>query len=68
MKKCEVLGSAVLRIEKGSIVYVNEKQYELARKLLKPVDEDKKAKPVEETPVVEVRTEEAKEKRSRKKS
>lgn len=66
MKKCEVLGSAVLRIEKGSIVYVNEKQYELARKLLKPVDEDKKAKPVEAQPV-EVRTEEAKEKRSRKK-
>lgn len=70
MIKCEVLGDAVLSIGKGSVVYVKEKQYQLARKVLKPIheDEQKNVKPVEDgIEVVEVRTEEAKEKRTRKK-
>lgn len=46
MKKCEVVASATLAVEKGSIVIVSDKQYELARRVLKPVEvaEKKKAK------------------------
>lgn len=61
MTKCEVLGRAVLTIEKGSVVYVTERQYELARNLLKPVNEDEPKQ--ESVEVVEVRTE----KKTRKK-
>lgn len=39
MKKCEVLKDSVIAICKGSIVYVNDKQYELARNILKPIVE-----------------------------
>lgn len=39
MKKCEVLKDCVIAICKGSVVYVNDKQYELARKVLKPYTE-----------------------------
>lgn len=41
MKKCEVLSDCVVAILKGSVVYVNDKQYELARKVLKPISEEK---------------------------
>lgn len=60
MIKCEVLGRAVLTIEKGSVVNVTERQYELARNLLKPINEDE---PKQEVEVVEIRTE----KKTRKK-
>lgn len=39
MKKCEVLKDSVIAICKGSIVYVNDRQYELARNILKPIVE-----------------------------
>lgn len=39
MIKCEVLKDCVIAICRGSIVLVNERQYELARKVLKPITE-----------------------------
>ena len=39
MKKCEVLKDTFISVGKGSIVFVNEKQYELAREVLKPITE-----------------------------
>ena len=59
MVKCEVLEDTVISVGKGSIVYVSERQFQLARNKLKPVllpeekaevkDEEKKAevKPIE---------------------
>ena len=44
MRKCEVLNDTVIAIKKGSIVLVDDKQYELARKVLKPVTENKEEK------------------------
>lgn len=35
--KCEVLKDTVLNVQKGSVVEVSERQYELARRVLKPV-------------------------------
>ena len=44
MIKCEVIGKTSLVVEKGSIVLVDERQFELARRVLKPVkDEEPKA-------------------------
>lgn len=44
--KCEVLEKTGLVVEKGSIVEVTEKQFELARRVLKPiVEENKEEKP-----------------------
>lgn len=40
--RCEVLEKAVLTVEKGSIVEVSERQFELARRVLKPLDTRKK--------------------------
>lgn len=40
--RCEVLDKAVLTVEKGSIVEVSERQFELARRVLKPLDTRKK--------------------------
>lgn len=49
--KCEVLEKTGLVVEKGSIVEVTEKQFELARRVLKPIVEDKKeSKESEEKP------------------
>ena len=48
MIKCEVLGKASLVIEKGSVVFVDERQFELARGILKPVVQ--KSEPKEEEP------------------
>lgn len=47
MVKCEVLQDTVLAIKKGSVVLVNESQYNLAKKVLKPLDEPKKAVEIE---------------------
>lgn len=41
MVKCEVLQDSVIAIAKGSIVLVSERQYELARRVLKPIIEAK---------------------------
>ena len=41
MLKCEVLNDTVIAIKKGSIVIVDEKQFELAKKHLKPLNEKK---------------------------
>ena len=49
MLKCEVLNDTVIAIKKGSIVIVDEKQFELAKKHLKPVEESKKEVPAVET-------------------
>lgn len=45
MIKCEVIGKTSLVVEKGSIVLVDDKQYELARRVLKPVDHKKAEEP-----------------------
>lgn len=70
MKKCEVIAAAAtIVVGKGSIVYVSEKQYELARYALKPVEE--KAEKPEKVEAVEAPVEEEKvikEKKSRKKA
>lgn len=60
MIKCEVLGKTSLVVEKGSVVLVDERQFELARKVLKPIA-DKKAEKVEEP-----KAEEEKPKRTKK--
>lgn len=36
--KVEVLQDCVLRIKRGTIIDVDEKQYEIARSVLKPVE------------------------------
>lgn len=60
MVKCEVLVDKVsLVVCKGSIVYVDEKQFELARHLIKPVDMPK-------AEVQEVEVAEEKPKRTRR--
>ena len=53
MKKCEVLDNTVIAVGKGSIVIVSDRQYELARNKLKPIDVKK-----EEPKVVEAKEDE----------
>lgn len=36
--KCEVLKDTVIQVKKGSVVEVSERQFELARRVLKPVE------------------------------
>lgn len=55
MIKCEVLEDTAMSIGKGSIVLVSEKQFELARRVLKPLNEHKAEIPMEETPAKEKR-------------
>lgn len=38
MRKCEVLNDTVIAVKKGSIVIVEDKQFELAKKHLKPIE------------------------------
>jgi hypothetical protein len=45
--KCEVLENTVIAVGKGSIVDVSVRQYELARRVLKPIKEET-AKPAPE--------------------
>ena len=40
MRKCEVLNDTVIAVKKGSIVIVEDRQFELARKHLKPINEE----------------------------
>lgn len=50
MKKCEVLVERIsLTVNKGSVVIVDDKQFEVAKKFLKPLDirEPKKVEEVE---------------------
>lgn len=62
MKKCEVVADAVtIVVGKGSIVYISEKQYELARGALKPLKNEKPAEAPEEEKVI-------KEKKAKKKA
>jgi len=58
MVKCEVLQDTVLAIKKGSMVIVDESQYNLAKKVLKPLAEPKKAVEIEisEKPEIETAT------------
>lgn len=49
MRKCEVLNDTVIAVKKGSIVIVEDKQFELAKKHLKPIENKNK----EEAPSVE---------------
>lgn len=44
MVKCEVLDTCSIVVGKGSIVEVSPRQYEIARKFLKPVNEKKEEK------------------------
>lgn len=63
MKKCEVIvDAATLVVGKGSVVIVSDKQWELARAYLKPIDE-KKAVKEEKADVVEEIKEEKKSKK-----
>lgn len=65
MKKCEVLVERVsLVVGKGSIVEVDDVQYELARQFLKPLGNKTEKKEVE----TEVKTVETKEEKPSKKS
>lgn len=45
MKKCEVLADCSLVVNKGSVVIVSDQQFELARHLLKPVEDEAEEKP-----------------------
>lgn len=66
--KCEVLDNCVIAVGKGSIVEVSPRQYEIARKLLKPLSEEKKVEKKEVKEVKEVETAELpKAKKTRKK-
>ena len=56
MIKCEVLQNCVLPVAKGTIVYVTERQFELSRKKLKPIVENKKSEVKVEEEVKEVET------------
>lgn len=56
MKKCEVLvDRCSLVVGKGSIVYVDERQFELARNFIKPLGEEKTKEPKTEKPKEEVK-------------
>lgn len=63
--KYEVLERATLTVEKGSIVEVSERQYEVARRFLKPI---KKEKPKEESPAEDSPAEDVPKKEKPKKS
>lgn len=47
MRKVEVLNDCLLAVKKGSIVLVDERQFEMARRVLKPVEIEVKKEPVE---------------------
>lgn len=65
MVKCEVLSDCNLIVAKGSVVEVSEKQYELARKFLKPLIKSKseESEKVEETTAKVVEIEKRKKKK-----
>lgn len=49
MKKCEVLADTCISVKKGSIVYVDDRQFELAKRVLKPVGSPQADAPAKET-------------------
>lgn len=50
MVKCEVIVDRVsLVVGKGSIVLVDEKQFELARQFIKPINDEAEEKPKKRT-------------------
>lgn len=61
MRKCEVLNDTVIVVKKGSIVIVEDKQFELAKKNLKPIEVNETEAPTVEQAVL------PKAKRTRKK-
>lgn len=61
MRKCEVLNDTVIAVKKGSIVIVEDKQFELAKKNLKPIGVNEAEAPTVEQAVL------PKAKRTRKK-
>ena len=61
MRKCEVLNDTAIAVKKGSIVIVDDKQFELAKKNLKPIEIENVEAPTIEKAVL------PKEKRTRKK-
>lgn len=38
MRKVEVLNDCILAVKKGSVVFVDDRQFETARRVLKPVE------------------------------
>lgn len=54
MLKCEVLNDTVIAIKKGSIVIVDDKQFELAKKHLKPIKEEEKKVEVQQIETAEL--------------
>lgn len=38
MKRCELLKDCSLVVKKGSVVIVDDRQFEIARQFLKPID------------------------------
>lgn len=65
--KCEVLDNCVLAVGKGSIVEVSQRQYELARKILRPIEAKKEVKTVVEEVKPFETAEQPKAKQTRKK-
>lgn len=47
MRKVEVLNDCLLAVKKGSIVLVDDRQFERARRILKPIEIEAKAEPAE---------------------
>lgn len=67
LKKCEVIADRVsLVVGKGSVVFVEDKQFEIAKRFLKPLNDIKPAVK-EETPAEEEKPLEKEEKKSKKK-
>lgn len=64
--KCEVLDNCVLAVGKGSIVEVSPRQYEVARKHLKPVDAKKEVKAEDVKPIETTELPKAKQNRKQK--
>lgn len=59
-KKCEVIAERVsLVVAKGSVVFVDDRQFEIAKQFLKPLNEAKVEKPVadDKPAVIETREE-----------
>lgn len=51
MRKCEVISDkAVIVVGKGSIVFVDDRQFELSRMHLKPIEDEQAEQNAEEKP------------------
>ena len=56
MRKCEVLNDTVIAVKKGSIVIVEDRQFELAKKNLKPIELNGEAPTIEQAVLPRKRT------------